>query len=71
MALGIPPKDLPFIFDKFYRVERKDSNEIEGFGIGLSYVKKICELHGWKVFVKNTNPGLSFSIQIPNTDIHE
>lgn len=68
---GIPPKDLPFIFDKFYRVERKDSNEIEGFGIGLSYVKKICELHGWKVAVKNTNPGLDFSIQIPNTDIHE
>jgi two-component system phosphate regulon sensor histidine kinase PhoR len=67
---GIPAKDLPFIFDKFYRVERKDNNEIEGFGIGLSYVKKICELHGWKVSVKNTAKGLAFSIQISNNDIH-
>lgn len=62
---GIPEKDLPFIFDKFYRVSRKDNEEIEGFGIGLAYVKKICELHHWKIKVKNTANGLQTDIEIP------
>lgn len=62
---GIPEKDLPFIFDKFYRVSRKDTEEIEGFGIGLAYVKKICELHNWKIKVKNTDNGLQTDIEIP------
>lgn len=50
---GIPEKDISFIFDKFYRVAREDSKEIEGFGIGLSYVKKICDMHKWKIEIKN------------------
>lgn len=62
---GIPEKDLPFIFDKFYRVSRKDTEEIEGFGIGLAYVKKICELHHWKIKIKNTTNGLQTDIEIP------
>lgn len=65
---GIPEKDLPFVFDKFYRVKRKDKDEIEGFGIGLAYVQKICELHNWKINLKNNN-GLTVNIEIPNTDI--
>ncbi|WP_240723553.1 sensor histidine kinase KdpD [Flavobacterium sp. J27] len=68
---GVPKKDLPFIFDKFYRVERKDSKEIEGFGIGLAYVKKIVQLHGWKIKAENTTPGLKITIQIPKSDIYE
>ncbi|NJM78786.1 MAG: HAMP domain-containing histidine kinase [Flavobacterium sp.] len=68
---GVPPKDLPFIFDKFYRVKRKDSKEIEGFGIGLAYVKKICQLHQWKISAKNTPKGLLVSIEILKTDVHE
>ena len=68
---GVPKKDLPFIFDKFYRVERTDSKEIEGFGIGLAYVKKIVQLHGWKIKAENINPGLKISIQIPKSEIHE
>ena len=62
---GIPEKDLPFIFDKFYRVSRKDTEEIEGFGIGLAYVKKIVQLHHWKIKVKNTDNGLQTDIEIP------
>ena len=66
---GIPESDLPFIFDKFYRVTREDSKDIEGFGIGLSYVKRVCEWHKWKVEVKN-NPdkGITISIQINKND---
>jgi two-component system, OmpR family, phosphate regulon sensor histidine kinase PhoR len=68
---GIPEKDLPFIFDKFYRVSREDNKEIEGFGIGLSYVKKICQLHHWKVTIANTTNGLQITICIPKKDIYE
>jgi len=68
---GIPEKDLPFIFDKFYRVSREDNKEIEGFGIGLSYVKKICQLHHWKATIANTTNGLQITICIPKKDIYE
>jgi two-component system, OmpR family, phosphate regulon sensor histidine kinase PhoR len=68
---GIPEKDLPFIFDKFYRVSREDNKEIEGFGIGLSYVKKICQLHHWNVTIANTSNGLQITIRIPKKDIYE
>ena len=68
---GVPKKDLPFIFDKFYRVEREDSKEIEGFGIGLAYVKKICQLHHWKISAENSNLGLKITIAIPKSYINE
>jgi two-component system phosphate regulon sensor histidine kinase PhoR len=62
---GIPTKDLPFVFDKFYRVSRQDIKNIEGFGIGLSYVKKICDLHRWKITIaNNTEKGIVVTIII-------
>ena len=66
---GIPPKDLPFVFDKFYRVTRQDIKNIEGFGIGLSYVKKICDLHRWKITIaNNTEKGIVVTIIINQKD---
>lgn len=66
---GIPTKDLPFIFDKFYRVTRQDIKNIEGFGIGLSYVKKICDLHRWKITIaNNTEKGIVVTIIINQKD---
>lgn len=66
---GIPPKDLPFVFDKFFRVSRKDITNIEGFGIGLSYVKKICDLHRWKVSITNNEEkGITVTIVINQKD---
>jgi len=68
-GVGIPENDLPFIFDKFYRVTRKDNKDIEGFGIGLSYVKRVCEWHKWSVSVKNNAiKGITISIQINKKD---
>lgn len=64
---GIPEKDLSFVFDKFYRVAREDSKEIEGFGIGLSYVKKMCDMHHWKISIKNnSDKGIKVQILIQN-----
>ena len=66
---GIPESDLPFVFDKFYRVAREDSKDIEGFGIGLSYVKRVCEWHKWKVEAKNNEEkGITITIQINKND---
>jgi two-component system phosphate regulon sensor histidine kinase PhoR len=64
-GVGIPEKDLPFIFDKFYRVARQNNKDIEGFGIGLSYVKRVCEWHKWLILAKNNKDGgITISIQI-------
>ena len=66
---GIPTKDLPFVFDKFYRVTRQDIKNIEGFGIGLSYVKKICDLHRWKITISNnSDKGIVVTILINQKD---
>jgi two-component system phosphate regulon sensor histidine kinase PhoR len=69
-GIGISTKHFKHIFDKFYRVPRVDSKEIEGFGIGLFYVKKIITLHQWQIKLKSVIPtGLSVSILIPEKDI--
>jgi two-component system phosphate regulon sensor histidine kinase PhoR len=67
---GIDQKHLDYVFDKFYRVPRESKNEIEGFGIGLSYVKKIIDLHHWKITIQNTTPhGIIVAITIPKKDV--
>jgi two-component system phosphate regulon sensor histidine kinase PhoR len=65
-GIGISNKNLPFIFDKFYRIPSTKSNEVNGFGLGLYYVKKICTLHHWKILAKNNaENGVTISILIP------
>ena len=47
---GISPKDLPYIFDRFYRTDESRNSATGGSGIGLSIVKKIIEDHGGKIW---------------------
>lgn len=69
-GIGIDPQHIDYVFDKFYRVPRENKKDIEGFGIGLFYVKKIIDLHKWKIFIQN-NPsaGIKISIFIPKNDV--
>ena len=65
-GIGIPTKKLNFIFDKFYRIPSVKSNEVNGFGLGLYYIKKICTLHHWKVSATNNMfSGITVTILIP------
>lgn len=65
-GIGIANKNISFIFDKFYRIPNEKSTQSNGFGLGLYYVKKICNLHQWKINATN-NPkkGITITISIP------
>ncbi|HLB48710.1 MAG TPA: ATP-binding protein, partial [Anaerolineales bacterium] len=65
-GFGIPAADLPFIFDKFYRVHTDETRDIEGNGLGLAIVKAIVEQHGGQVSVESTEGrGSCFSLTLP------
>ncbi|MBD3903632.1 HAMP domain-containing histidine kinase [Chryseobacterium sp. Ch-15] len=65
-GMGIPAKNIAHIFDKFYRVNTSKSEEINGFGLGLFYVKKIVQQHNWKISVENnTDQGITITLFFP------
>lgn len=65
-GVGIPTKNILQIFDKFYRVNSKKNNEINGFGLGLFYVKKIIQQHHWKISVENNqDQGITTTLFLP------
>ena len=65
-GMGIPAKNINHIFDKFYRVPDNNSDEINGFGLGLFYVKKIVQQHNWKISVENNaDKGITITLFFP------
>jgi two-component system, OmpR family, phosphate regulon sensor histidine kinase PhoR len=68
-GMGIPAKDVSSVFEKFYRVQHKKSNEVNGFGLGLFYVQKICKEHKWLLSLKSIEQkGTTVQILIPIND---
>ncbi len=66
-GIGIPSKNLPFIFDKFYRVPHGNRQDIRGYGIGLYYVRHILDKMGWDISVKSQEGlGSTFTIKFCN-----
>lgn len=63
---GILDKDLPYIFNRFYRADTARSKEIGGYGLGLSIAKKIVNQHHGNISVKSKKgEGTTFTILIP------
>lgn len=63
---GIPPSDLPHVFEPFYRVEKARSREAGGTGLGLSIVKHIVGLHGGTVQAESVlGGGATIILRLP------
>lgn len=62
---GIPPEDLPHIFDRLYRVEKSRSRQTGGSGLGLAIADQIVQLHDGSLNVQSDKTGTSFTVSLP------
>jgi signal transduction histidine kinase len=69
-GMGIPTRDLPRIFERFYRVDRARSRETGGTGLGLAIVKHVAENHGGSVSVQSElGSGSTFEVRLPAVEL--
>jgi signal transduction histidine kinase/FixJ family two-component response regulator len=65
-GVGIPPEEVPKIFDKFYRVKHPKTRKVMGTGLGLAIVKGIVEAHHGRIDVESvSDKGTTFKILLP------
>ena len=64
-GIGIAKEQQGKVFQKFYRVPTGNVHNVKGFGLGLFYVKSICQAHGWKLSLESEeDAGTTVSILI-------
>ncbi len=67
-GIGIASQNIPYLFDAFYRVPTGNLHNVKGFGLGLSYVKKIMDIHKGKIEVMSKlKEGSQFIIHLPKS----
>ncbi|MBZ0296203.1 MAG: HAMP domain-containing histidine kinase [Anaerolineae bacterium] len=71
-GIGIAEKDIPNLFNRFYRGDQAKSRGISGTGLGLSIVKEILDQHNGQVEVQSqVGKGTTFTIWLPGMDDHD
>lgn len=65
-GMGIPKEHLEKVFDRFHRIDNRDTRKVGGTGIGLYLVKHLVEAHGGKIWVESeVGKGSSFIFELP------
>lgn len=65
-GIGIPAEDMPHLFQKFYRIDNKDTREINGTGLGLYLSRKLTESMGGRIWAESVKDiGSTFYVQLP------
>jgi signal transduction histidine kinase len=65
-GVGIPPEDLPYVFERFYRVDPSRVRATGGAGLGLTIAKRLVEAHGGTISVESElGKGTQFTLTLP------
>jgi signal transduction histidine kinase/HAMP domain-containing protein len=65
-GIGVPPDELPLLFDRFYRASNATARAVPGAGLGLTIVRAIVEGHGGTVRIRSTSErGTTFAVLLP------
>jgi len=71
-GIGIPSEDMPHLFQKFYRVDNKDTREIGGTGLGLYLSRRLAEIMGGRIWAESVfNSGSIFYVEFPRITSQE
>ena len=66
-GIGIPPEEMPYIFERFRQVDSSQTRSFEGVGLGLYIVKEFTALLGGKISVESElEKGSTFTLTIPS-----
>ncbi|MBN1950133.1 MAG: response regulator [Bacteroidales bacterium] len=66
---GIPEKEIPRLFERFYQAESKSSSQ-QGSGLGLTLTRNFVDIHSGHIEVKSSNAGTTFRVYLPQGDHH-
>jgi signal transduction histidine kinase len=71
-GIGIPPRDLPRVFERFFQVETHLTRRYGGMGLGLAVAKAMIELHGGRIWVESeAGKGSTFTFLLPTNQMQE